>query len=59
VQQISAQYPYTRGKVFRLGEPIKQDIPDPYLQSEEAFRSAFNLIAGGCVAWEKQINSIR
>jgi protein-tyrosine phosphatase len=59
VQQISAQYPYTRGKVFRLGESIKQDIPDPYLHGEETFRIAFNLIASGCLAWEKQINSIR
>ena len=57
-QQVAAEYPYTRGKVFRLGETIKQDIPDPYRQSAEVFRSSFDLIMSGSSAWVKRINSI-
>ncbi len=57
-QQIAAEYPHTRGKVFRLGESTKQDIPDPYRQSAEVFRSSFDLIASGSSSWVKRINSI-
>jgi protein-tyrosine phosphatase len=57
-QQIATEYPHTRGKVFRLGETTKQDIPDPYRQSAEVFRSSFDLIASGSSAWVKRINSI-
>lgn len=57
-QQISAQYPYTRGKVFRLAEATKQDIPDPYRQDPEVFRTVFTLIENGVKEWVKRINSI-
>ncbi len=57
-QQIAAKYPHTRGKVFRLGETAKQDIPDPYRQSVEVFGSSLDLIASGSSAWVKRINSI-
>ncbi len=57
-QQIATEYPHARGKVYRLGETSKQDIPDPYRQSAEVFRSSLNLIQDGCSAWVKRINSI-
>ena len=57
-QQISMQYPYVRGKVFRLAEATKQDIPDPYRQDPEAFHAAFTLIENGVNEWVKRINSI-
>lgn len=57
-QHISTGYPYTRGKVFRLGEFMKQDIPDPYRQSTEVFRATFALVASGSSAWVKRINDI-
>ena len=57
-EQILANYPYTRGKVFRLGESLNQDIPDPFRQSAEVFRTSFDLINRGCQAWLKKINSI-
>ena len=56
--KIVTDYPYTRGKVFRLGESFNQDIPDPYRQSAEVFRNSFELINRGCQAWLKKINSI-
>lgn len=58
LQQISVEYPYTRGKVFRLGESVKRDIPDPYRQDYEVFRSVFDLIVDGSSAWVKRINNI-
>ncbi|HLY97387.1 MAG: low molecular weight protein-tyrosine-phosphatase, partial [Sideroxydans sp.] len=57
-QQIAAEYPLTRGKVFRLGETTKQNIHDPYRKSAEEFRSSLDLIASGSSAWVKRINSI-
>jgi len=57
-EQILASYPYTRGKVYRLGETINQDIPDPFRQSPAVFQSSFSLIKQGCEAWVKRINSI-
>lgn len=57
-EQIAAEYPHARGKVFRLGETAGQGIPDPYRQSAGVFRSSFDLIASGSSAWVKRINSI-
>lgn len=58
IQQISIQYPYARGKVFRLAEATKQDIPDPYRQDPEVFHTVFSLIENGVNEWAKRINSI-
>lgn len=57
-EQLARLYPFARGKVFRLCETLKQDIPDPYRENEAAFRTAFDLIAQGCNAWVKRIRSI-
>lgn len=57
-QHISMQYPYARGKVFRLGEAAKRDIPDPYRQEEEVFRTVYSMIENGVDQWVKRINSI-
>lgn len=57
-QQILTQYPYTLGKVFRLGEATKQDIPDPYQQGPEAFNAVFSSIESSVDEWVKRINSI-
>lgn len=57
-QQISMQYPYARGKVFRLAEAAKQDIPDPYRQDPEVFHTVYSQIEKGVNEWVKRINSI-
>jgi len=57
-QHLASLYPYTRGKVFKLGEAASQDIPDPYRQGPEMFRTAFSLIENGVNEWVKRINSI-
>jgi protein-tyrosine phosphatase len=57
-QQVSMQYPHTRGKVFRLAEAARQDIPDPYRQDAEVFHAVFSLIENGVTEWANRINSI-
>ena len=57
-EQIAKQYPYARGRVFRLAEAARQDIPDPYRQKPEVFHTAFALAQSGVNAWVKRINSI-
>lgn len=57
-QHIASQYPYARGKVFRLGEASKQDIPDPYRHDPEVFRTVYAQIENGVHEWVKRINSI-
>jgi len=57
-RQISMQYPYVRGKIFRLAETAKQDIPDPYKQGNEVFQAVFSQIEDGVNDWAKRISSI-
>jgi protein-tyrosine phosphatase len=57
-QQVTMQYPYTRGKVFRLAEASKQDIPDPYRQAPEMFQEVFSLVQTGVTEWTRRINCI-
>lgn len=58
VQQISKQYPYARGKVFRLAAASKQDIHDPYRQSPEVFQAVYAVIENSVNEWVKRINSV-
>jgi protein-tyrosine phosphatase len=49
----------TRGKVFRLGEGAKVDIPDPYREGIDSFRAAQRLIEAGVNYWAGHISSLR
>jgi len=55
-QVIEQRYPTTRGKVFRLLEDAKQDIPDPYRQDVAAFRAALTLIEQGVEQWVDKLS---
>lgn len=57
--EVQRRHPVTTGKVFRLGEPGKFDIPDPYRQSRDAFQQAFELIRRGVDAWVPRIQALR
>ena len=52
---IESTYIGARGKVFRLGEAAKVDIPDPYREGVESFRHAQRLIEDGVQVWASQI----
>jgi protein-tyrosine phosphatase len=54
-RHVETQYIGARGKVFRLCEGSKIDIPDPYREGIESFRVAFRLIQQGVDVWGEQI----
>lgn len=56
--EVQRRHPATTGKVFRLGEPGKFDIPDPYRQPHEAFEYALELIRRGIDAWVPRIRAL-
>jgi protein-tyrosine phosphatase len=57
-KRLEAMYPQACGRIFRLGEYIKRDIPDPYRQSELAFREALSLIDAGVHEWLQRIHRL-
>ena len=49
--------PEARGKTMLLSQwSNKQDIPDPYRQSREAFDYAYELISQSCQSWSKKLS---
>ena len=49
--------PEARGKTMLFDHWVnKQDIPDPYRQSKEAFEYAYRLIEKSAVAWANKLN---
>ena len=54
-EQLEGLYPEARGRVFRLGEFTKRDIPDPYRKPEGTFRKVFSLIDEGVRDWVNRI----
>lgn len=57
-QRLEHLYPFACGKVFRIGEFDKLDVPDPYRQPEAAFREALERIDQGVRAWLQRIHQI-
>jgi protein-tyrosine phosphatase len=56
--RLEEMYPQARGRIFRIGEYTNRDIPDPYRQPENAFRSALTLIDEGTAQWLKRIQKL-
>lgn len=57
-ERVEGLYPLARGRVFRLGEYAKQDIPDPYRHPEQAFRDALHLIDEAAREWLRRIERL-
>lgn len=57
-QRVEKLYPEACGRVFRLGEFIEKDIPDPYRLPERAFRDALGLIEQGVARWLQRIERL-
>jgi len=55
---LESAYPFTRGKVFRIAESLKKDVPDPYREGEEAFEFSLRLIEEGAKTWIERILKI-
>ncbi len=56
---LGKKYPYTRGKVFLLGEWENVEIADPYKKSREHFALALSHIEKGSRSWIEKITGIR
>jgi protein-tyrosine phosphatase len=56
--RLEAMYPQVRGRVSRIGEYAKQDVPDPYRQPEAAFRRALAMIEQGSQEWLRRIDRL-
>jgi protein-tyrosine phosphatase len=52
---LEQHYPFVTGKVFRLCEATRQDVPDPYRLSTAAFASSLSLIETGVQSWAERI----
>ncbi len=57
-RRLEESYPQACGRIFRVGEFIKQDVPDPYRQSESVFRISLALLEAGVREWLKRIEQL-
>ena len=56
INAVASIAPEARGKTMLLSQWLdKQDIPDPYRQSKEAFDYAYELIESSIEAWSKKL----
>ncbi|WP_454726791.1 MULTISPECIES: low molecular weight protein-tyrosine-phosphatase [Cupriavidus] len=58
-QELQRLHPATTGRVFRMGELNKFDVPDPYREDRPAFENALRLIQRGVEAWVPRIQALR
>jgi len=47
--------PTTRGKTYLLGHWIGKEVPDPYMQTADAYMHALSLIEEGLDSWMKKL----
>jgi protein-tyrosine phosphatase len=57
-REIEQRYPYTRGRVFRLGHFVDADIADPYRGERAVFESSLRLIEEGVDQWAQRIHKL-
>lgn len=58
-QDIQHLHPATTGRVFRIGELAKFDVPDPYREARPAFENVLQLLQRGVQAWVPRIQALR
>ena len=52
------RYPWLQGKIFRYGESLKVDIPDPHGRPESAFVMTWNFIEKLTPYWVEKISHL-
>lgn len=55
---VERRFVGTCGKVFRICEAAMLDVPDPYREGIESFRTALELIEDGVSFWSEQIKNM-
>jgi protein-tyrosine phosphatase len=56
VKIVEQQWPFSKGKVFRLCHWSNKEIVDPYQHPKEVFLAARNLIIQGVSEWEQRLS---
>ena len=57
-QLIHQRHPESIGKVFRLTEQQRLDVPDPYRRARASFQAALALIDEGARTWAERISRV-
>lgn len=57
--RLEEMVPQARGRIFRMGEYTRQDVPDPYRKPEYAFRASLRYIEQGASEWLRRIAKIQ
>ena len=57
-RDLERRYPFVNGKVFRLCEQDKRDVPDPYKAGRAAFQNSLALIEEGAKQWANRISRV-
>jgi protein-tyrosine phosphatase len=57
-QRLESSYPELCGRVFRMGEFLDKDVPDPYRRSSTAFRTSLDVIEQGIDRWVPRIRRL-
>lgn len=52
------RYPWLEDKIFRYGEPLKVDVPDPHGRPESAFVMTWNFIEKLTPYWIEKISQL-
>jgi protein-tyrosine phosphatase len=55
---VESSFVGSRGKVYRLAEAVKADIPDPYREGIESFRVSLSLIEEGVNFWAMKLRQM-
>lgn len=56
--RVEELYPHVQGRVYRIGEFTKRDIPDPYRLPEKAFREALFYIDDAIAEWLRRLERL-
>lgn len=57
-QRLERLYPEVCGRVFRIAEHSKLDVPDPYQKPLAEFRNALSIIEEGVDSWLHRIQRL-
>jgi protein-tyrosine phosphatase len=57
-QRLQKMYPQTHGRVFRIGQYADLDVPDPYRQPTQAFRTALSILDESVEHWKQRIQRL-
>lgn len=57
-KRLEQAYPAVCGRVYRLCEFTKTDVPDPFRKPEQAFRESLQMIDQGVREWLQRIQKL-